>query len=203
MSMNGSRDPLLYIMQPDIKFPKANMQNTFVVTKPPVKQKPLLNDEAKEKFDSQKEEQVLVETKAVNADEKKISVEKELQSPENKVSEGLEKEEVQEIIEQYHQDQSIQEENSSRSQTKRNQKSYSFTQVKSFKDMEIQEKLNYLENFPKQLPPVPCIFTTENSSIKGFLVQSTDDMIEIKQFNNKKVELSSNDLIDIRMLGLK
>ena len=35
MSTNESREPLLYIMQPAIKFPKASMQETFVVTKPP------------------------------------------------------------------------------------------------------------------------------------------------------------------------
>ena len=42
MSMKQSRDPLLYIMQPAIKFPKASMQETFVVTKTIVKEQETL-----------------------------------------------------------------------------------------------------------------------------------------------------------------
>lgn len=203
MSINGSRDPLLYIMQPAIKFPKANMQETFVVMKPSAKQKPLLNHEAKEKFDSQNEEQSLVETSEINRDEGKENKEKEIQSRQNSVLKKLETEEVQEIIEQYHRDQNAQEENTSPSPSKENPKSYSFKRVKSFREMSIVEKLNYLGNFPKQLPPVPCIFMTKASSIKGFLIQLMGDTVEIKQFNNKMVELSVNDLIDIKMIGLQ
>src|SRR6476661_2112881 len=33
MSVNKSREPLLYIQQPEISFPKAEMQHTYVVRK--------------------------------------------------------------------------------------------------------------------------------------------------------------------------
>ena len=33
MSVNKSREPLLYIQQPDFEFPKAEMQHTYVVRK--------------------------------------------------------------------------------------------------------------------------------------------------------------------------
>ena len=33
MSVNKSREPLLYIQQPDLAFPKAEMQHTYVVRK--------------------------------------------------------------------------------------------------------------------------------------------------------------------------
>ena len=57
MSIKQSRDPLLYILQPAFTVPKANMQETFVVTKKVVKEQenPLLNEKAKNKFDSQSE----------------------------------------------------------------------------------------------------------------------------------------------------
>ncbi|WP_338472187.1 CotO family spore coat protein [Niallia sp. XMNu-256] len=239
MSTNQSREPLLYIMQPAIKFPKANMQETFTVAKPG-KQKPLLNGEAKERFDSTKEEPVLIENNEVNNDEGEIKVETKKQSPEKraskkfdskkedpvliernevnndegnikvetkkqspekKVSKKIEAEEVREIIEQYHQVQSVEEDPSP--SLPRTKKSYSFKPVKSFKEMAIPDKLNYLSNFPKQLPPVPCIFITQNSSIKGFLLHSAEDFIEVKQFNNKKIELYTSDLINIKMIGLK
>ena len=109
--------------------------------------------------------------------------------------------EVQDIIHKYHLDRSDQEETDVQSTKK--QAMYSFNRVKGFKEMTIVEKLNYLENFPKQLPPVPCIFMTKNSSIKGFLQKVTEEMIEIKQFNDKNIEQNMNDITDIRMIGLK
>jgi hypothetical protein len=44
---------------------------------------------------------------------------------------------------------------------------------------------------------------TKNSSIKGFLQKVTEEIIEIKQFNDKNIEQNMNDLTDIRMIGLK
>ncbi|WP_428911400.1 CotO family spore coat protein [Niallia sp. Krafla_26] len=200
MSKNQSRDPLLYIMQPTLTFPKANMQEKYIVTKTIEKQeeKPLLNEQAKEKFDSQIVEEPLPTSETELIEQEKINNKKK-DSPKRK----LQTEDVQEIIGQYHQEQSIVEEEKTPSTQKRNKQSYSFKRVKSFKDMNIHEKLNYLVNFPKQLPPVPCIFVSNTSSIKGFLQFVTDDMIEIKQFNNKIVKLNLDELTDIRLIGLK
>ena len=207
MSTKQSRDPLLYIMQPTIKFPKANMQERFVVSRTVEEQKelPLLNEQAKEKFDSQVEDSVPpsdnIHNKGVGekVDEVKTSNKKSVSQRKK-----LGAEEVQEIIGQYHQEQSLQEEEpKTQDHPKRNHPSHSFKRVKGFKEMLIPEKLNYLANFPKQLPPVPCIFVSEKSSIKGFLNQATEGIIEIKQFNNKLVELKLDELTDIRLIGLK
>ena len=68
MSIKQSRDPLLYIMQPAIQYPKANMQEKFVVTKKIVKEQdnPLLNEDAKNKFDSQTEVETIEQIEQIN-----------------------------------------------------------------------------------------------------------------------------------------
>jgi Spore coat protein CotO len=204
MSIKQSRDPLLYIMQPAIQYPKATMQEKFVVTNKIVKEQdsPLLNEDAKNKFDSQTEAETIepvneeTESKMEPAKEKKVY--KKGNSTHKK---DLISNEVQDIIHNYHLDRSDHEETDVKSTKK--QAMYSFNRIKGFKEMTIVEKLNYLENFPKQLPPVPCIFMTKNSSIKGFLQKVTEEMVEIKQFNDKNIEQNMNDLTDIRMIGLK
>lgn len=204
MSIKQSRDPLLYIMQPAIQYPKANMQEKFVVTNKIVKEQdsPLLNEDAKNKFDSQTEaetiEPVNEETESKMEPVKEKKVYKKGNSTHKK---DLISNEVQDIIHNYHLDRSDHEETDVKSTKK--QAMYSFNRIKGFKEMTIVEKLNYLENFPKQLPPVPCIFMTKNSSIKGFLQKVTEEIIEIKQFNDKNIEQNMNDLTDIRMIGLK
>jgi len=206
MSSKQSRDPLLYIMQPTIRFPKATMQETFVVARNSQEdKKPLLNEEAKKKFDSELDSPTTNPAEAIAENKgNTVTLDKE-KKVRKKVAAGkknLESDEVQEIIHHYHQDQTYQEETPA-TKPEANQHSYSFKRVKSFREMNIMEKLNYLELFPKQLPPVPCIFMTKSSSIKGFLVQLSEDVIEIKQFNDKKVELLINEITDIKMIGLK
>lgn len=204
MSTKPSRDPLLYIMQPAIQYPKANMQEKFVVTNKIDKEQdiPLLNDDAKNKFDSQPGAETInqineeTENKMAPVKEKKVS-----KKGNSTYKKDLISNEVQDIIHKYHLEQSDQGEIEDKSTKK--QAMYSFNRIKGFKEMTILEKLNYLENFPKQLPPVPCIFMTKNSSIKGFLQKVMEEMIEIKQFNDKNIEQNINDLTDIRMIGLK
>lgn len=210
MSTNQSREPLLYIMQPAIKYPKANMQETFIVAKTSkAPNKPLLNKEAKNKYDTQMETALSAQDEQVieNEDHQDQLLEQKKEKKGRKKvpsnNKNLEAKEVQEIIHQYHQNQSEKEQSPSPSESKRKQHPYSFKRVKSFKEMNIQEKLNYLDHFPKQLPPVPCIFISKNSSIKGFLLHVTEEVIEIKQFNDKTVELSINEITEIKMIGLR
>ena len=75
--------------------------------------------------------------------------------------------------------------------------------MKSFKEMNTIERLNYLVHFPKLLPPVPCVFVTKSRSVKGFLVKQTEDSIEIKQFNDQMMQISLRELIEVKMIGLK
>ena len=69
--------------------------------------------------------------------------------------------------------------------------------------MSTTEKLNYLVHFPKLLPPVPCIFVTDNSSVRGFLVERTEDSVKVKQFNEKILHIPIEKLTDVKMIGIQ
>ena len=107
---------------------------------------------------------------------------------------------IQDAIHQYHKQ--IQDDASSSNQ-KRKKQSYSFNRVKSFKEMNTIERLNYLVHFPKLLPPVPCVFVTKSRSVKGFLVNKEVDSIEVKQFNETMMQIPIGELIEVKMIGLK
>jgi calcineurin-like phosphoesterase family protein len=79
----------------------------------------------------------------------------------------------------------------------------SFKRVKSFKEMDIKERLDYLVHFPKVLPPVPCLFRTEKKNLQGYLQEYQDDQVTI-QFHDQTTEtISVHDLKDIMMIGIK
>lgn len=193
MSIKQSSDPLLYIIQPSINFPKSNMQETYVLKKTePVQEK----DPEKSILD-------------IEGNQTKEQAEKEIDNMEKKgkksifsIEKGeLKSADVQDVINEYN-DKQDEEQKSSPSKT-RKQHSFSMKRVKSFMDMDTIERLNYLIHFPKQLPPVPCIFTTKSSTIKGFLLKKTEEAIEVKQFNEKTLEILLEDLVDVKMIGLK
>ena len=107
---------------------------------------------------------------------------------------------IQDVIHQYHK----QDQNDVPSTNPmRKKQSNSFNRVKSFKEMNTIERLTYLVHFPKLLPPVPCIFVTKSRSVKGFLVKKTEESIEVKQFNEKMMQIPIGELIEVKMIGLK
>jgi hypothetical protein len=78
-----------------------------------------------------------------------------------------------------------------------------FNRVKGFKEMNLQERLEYLANFPKVLPPVPCVFYTEEENYQGYLLEYNDNELKI-QFPNQSIEIIPvNDLKDIMMIGIR
>jgi Spore coat protein CotO len=212
MSVNKSREPLLYIQQPEIAFPKTEMQHTYVVRKAELESentvlKPLADRESKlnktvESNDNNHKHdhgiQSNEEETKVNSLSNTVMDEGELQSKIQ--NEELPTSSIQDAIHQYNKQD--QKEAPSSNPTRKKQ-SYSFNRVKSFKEMNTVERLNYLVHFPKLLPPVPCVFVTKSRSVKGFLVNKTEDAIEIKQFNDQMMQISIGELIEVKMIGLK
>jgi hypothetical protein len=215
LSNNKSRDPLLYIHQPDLKFPKANMQQTYLVKKEETEtQKPEPSSVAETEVENKKQTQPEQErnhksssrgqeTKAKKGEGNKIAElnfaeEEHIASKDESSKQELNPTVVQDVIDQYHEKDSKEE----KAQANK-QHSYSFKRVKSFKEMSTTEKLNYLVHFPKLLPPVPCIFITGNRSVKGFLVSKTEDSIEVKQFNEKIIQILIEHLTDVKMIGIQ
>jgi hypothetical protein len=79
----------------------------------------------------------------------------------------------------------------------------SFSRVKSFKDMDIKERLDYLYNFPKVLPPVPCVFNTGEKSFQGYLSDYKDDQVTIQFHDQTTKTIGIQELKEIIMIGIK
>jgi hypothetical protein len=78
-----------------------------------------------------------------------------------------------------------------------------FNKVKSFSEMDLMERLEYLENFPKALPPVPCVFYTEEKNYQGYLVEYNDKDITIRFPNQTTEVIPFKKLKDVMMIGIK
>jgi hypothetical protein len=208
MSIKKSRHPLLYIQQPELNYPKPEMQQTYVVRKAELESentasKPLAENESKPNKTLESNHHNHTHDHAIQSNEEETE-EKSLSNTvmdEGELQSKIQNEElpssaIQDAIQQYQNDVPS-------TQPTRKKQSYSFNRVKSFKEMNTIERLNYLVHFPKLLPPVPCVFVTKSRSVKGFLVKKTEDAIEIKQFNDQMMQISLGELIEVKMIGLK
>ena len=79
----------------------------------------------------------------------------------------------------------------------------SFSRVKPFKEMDLNERLDYLINFPKVLPPVPCVFYTVEKNYQGYLNEYAEDQVTIKFHDQTSKTLSLDAIKDVLMIGIK
>lgn len=78
-----------------------------------------------------------------------------------------------------------------------------FNKVKGFREMDLMERLEYLGNFPKALPPVPCVFYTEEKNYQGYLVEYNEQDVTIRFPNQTSEVIPFKNLKDIMMIGIK
>ncbi|MDF2789317.1 MAG: hypothetical protein K0S80_2415 [Neobacillus sp.] len=83
------------------------------------------------------------------------------------------------------------------------EKQRAFNRVKGFKEMDLMERLEYLDNFPKALPPVPCVFYTEEKNYQGYLVEYNEQDVTIRFPNQTTETIPLNILKDVLMIGIK
>ncbi|WHY02114.1 CotO family spore coat protein [Neobacillus sp. DY30] len=84
-----------------------------------------------------------------------------------------------------------------------NEKKRTFNRVKGFKEMNLMERLEYLSNFPKALPPVPCVFYTDEKNYQGYLAEYSEQDITIR-FPDQTIEtIPFKSLNDVLMIGIK
>lgn len=79
----------------------------------------------------------------------------------------------------------------------------SFNKVKPFKEMGLIERLEYLNNFPKVLPPVSCIFYTIKGNFQGILSNYENDQLTIRLPNQTTKLIPLAELTNVVMMGLK
>ncbi|KKK36988.1 hypothetical protein WQ57_16530 [Mesobacillus campisalis] len=175
--------PLLYIDQPRIQFPSVIMQEVYTI-KNTKKDKIHLGEEASPSELEAGVQSAITEGNTGSIPMQKV-MDKELEEEGTFSLEG---------------DEQKPEENPSPFDTRRRHK-YSFRRTKNFKDLEIHEKLLYLENFPEQLSPVSCLYITPETTYIGVLESNGEESIEIKLRNGSTAVLAKDDIQEIRMLG--
>jgi hypothetical protein len=79
----------------------------------------------------------------------------------------------------------------------------SFSRVKPFKEMDVSERLDYLINFPKMLPPVPCFFNTVEGGYHGYLTGYDEHQVTIQFHDQTSKTLPIEAIKDVMMIGIK
>jgi len=209
LNTKKSPEPLFYIQQPELEFPKLEMQEVFMSKKTDGKCQ-LCNIIKKSVHDGQSNWSYLEETDA--AVSKMIPLNETDSLLERNSNERIERQEkepldlnydhdaLQEMIAQY--EMKRQFETDTRPLSSNKNHPLSLKRAKTFKEMVIDEKLEYLIRFPKPLPPVPCIFTAGNRTIRGFLMSNNERKIDIKTFDKTVLTIPIYELKDIQMIGM-
>lgn len=83
------------------------------------------------------------------------------------------------------------------------EKKRTFNRVKGFKDMDLMGRLEYLNNFPKALPPVPCVFYTEEKNYQGYLVEYNKQDVTIRFPDQTTETIPFESLKNVMMIGIK
>ncbi|OIK11167.1 hypothetical protein BIV60_18615 [Bacillus sp. MUM 116] len=86
---------------------------------------------------------------------------------------------------------------------KSNKPRYPFKRVKSFREMNMTERLDYLVEFPKALPPVPCVFYTKDKNYQGYLQDYEGQEITIQFHDQTTKKIPVKELKDVIMIGIK
>jgi hypothetical protein len=183
MSKNSkARTPLLYIQQPSLKETRANMQQSYSTknAKPKPNEKQIKDQSAEKKPKRRK----------------RSFFEEELGTlyGEGPLQESAKPEPEQEEIK-------AGEESENKELEQRN-KSFSFKPLKPFRDMDLDEKVDYLSRYINGKAPFPCEFITKEERHRGILLQSEKDILVIKTFQGDEVEFSRSSLEAIKIIGL-
>ncbi|WP_436375376.1 CotO family spore coat protein [Cytobacillus sp. BC1816] len=179
MAEKKVKEPLFYIQQPSFQFPETRMQTVYSSRKAELDRK-LEQKESVPEPGNKINEQAMPKEKTENMTEVK----------------------VQAAIEEFEAGREEKNESASFAFTTEKRKP-AFNRVKSFKEMDTLERLEYLIDFPKQLPPIPCIFETGDKAIRGFLVSKKEESIGVKLFDESIEQISLQSLNAVKMIGLR
>lgn len=128
---------------------------------------------------------------------------KEEQQPVEKIEKEVSRKEIELVQESIPIEVSKSEKKQTSSSQNGERHQFTFNRVKSFKEMDINERLEYLLNFPKVLPPVPCVFYAAEKSYQGYLVEYQDDLVTIKFHDQTTETIPIHELKDVIMIGIK
>lgn len=183
------KGPLLYVSQTFLNTPVKNNQEVFTNRQEvelPIEEPQLEEESDKKKVLESDREKVLEgdKKKVLERDKKKVFEVSLAKTDLPKRSK------IKEVIEE------------NKAQTNQ-EKQRNFNRVKGFKEMNLIERLEYLANFPKALPPVPCVYYTEEKNYQGYLVEYNEQEITIRIPNQTKETIPVKNIIDIIMIGIR
>jgi|GEM_PF-2148010 len=174
MSEEKNKGPLLYIHQPFVRTTATNMQDTYSI------RQDLVIEE--EKPSEEEGKTIISLAKKELGPEQIIKDETKLDKPSitpNSNSPGT----------------------TSKSPQKR-ERAF-FNRVKPFKEMNIEERLDYLKNYPRVLSPAPCVFVTEEDNYQGYLSEYDGQDVTIR-FHDQTIKIVPvHALINIFLIGLR
>ncbi|MCA1059467.1 spore coat CotO family protein [Rossellomorea aquimaris] len=176
----AGKEPLLYINQPRLDEVKGNMQVTY---RTPKKQKPQIQPENKHSLTTNKP--TAPEEQLDRREEKYLDEEVHIHH-----TDGLEVSEVNEA-------------HSVSQPPERKTAASTFRKLRPFRELSIDEKLDYISASINGKVPFPCEFSDGHQSVKGVILQDDEDHITIRSFQGKEVEMKKNEVRSIKMIGLQ
>ncbi|WP_168413157.1 CotO family spore coat protein [Bacillus salacetis] len=182
-SKTNAKTPLLYIQQPSLKEIRANMQQSYSSknAKQKTSEKPI-KEQSVEKKPKRRKRPFFEEELSTLYGEEALQ-EKDLQDSKPEASDTAEASLEDKEPEQ-----------------KRN--SFSFKPLKPFRDMELDEKIDYLSRYINGKAPFPCEFITQEERHRGILLRAEGEFLVIKSFQGDEVEIKRSNLDAIKIIGL-
>ncbi|WP_171050836.1 CotO family spore coat protein [Bacillus sp. BHET2] len=171
----AGKEPLLYINQPRLEDVKGNMQVTYRSSKNKLQPK-------------QGETQIVIDNKTTVREQQNDNYLDELKNPDQET--GVE-------------DSGHRAVQSTTLETQRKTATASFRKLKPFRDLTIEEKLDYISASISGKVPFPCEFSNGEVSVKGVIQDDEGDEITVKSFNGEEVRMRKNTLQTIKMIGLQ
>ncbi|WP_179884925.1 CotO family spore coat protein [Bacillus sp. AFS015802] len=169
----AGKKPLLYINQPRLEEVKGNMQVTYRSTKKPQPQPGMKDNHPISAPESSKKEK----------QEDKYYEEEYSMLQENPVKDTPAQ--------------------PSPEPAERKAATSAFRKLKPFRDLTIDEKLDYISASIYGKVPFPCEFSNGILSVKGIILEDDGDEITVKSFQGEEVKMRKNELTSIKMIGLQ
>jgi hypothetical protein len=74
---------------------------------------------------------------------------------------------------------------------------------KSFKDMTVEEKVDFIINLPQQLPRLTADIVTEENKVRGLIYEKDEDIIRVRTYKAPyKAEININEIQEINIVSL-
>jgi hypothetical protein len=177
MSKKGTKSlksqPMMYITQPEFEIINVNMQKTYVT-------KGVGKANKKDQNANQ----------AVSLDESLAKEKKELLKNDQK--------KPNDEVESVHK----KEEASKKTDEVKEKAVHSDEQKKRFRELSVEEKIEYLLQLPYGVPRIKCIFTTNEKSYRGIVSDYKNGKVVLRVVTKPhKVTLGIEEIVSIQMLG--